>query len=131
VYASALAIWGEGNGLKENLTGVVLLVMSTFALLPLLKLFTFVADSTDARGRGGAATAAGVAATGANVAGAVRSSGSQATADVAQTFGPAAAAAPSGAAMATPLAPAVAAVKVAQGATKHMSNASKPPEENQ
>ena len=133
VYAAALTIWGDGDGLKENLTGVVLLVMSTFCVLPLMKLFSFVAESADAKARGGVATAAGIAATGATIAGAAHASGSQgAAADVAQTFGSTAAtAAPSGAAMATPLAPAAAAVKVANGATKTVSNASKSPEENQ
>jgi hypothetical protein len=67
VYACALTMWGDAKGFRANLGGIVLLVLATFTLPLLLKLFTWTAETVDARGGGGMGTAASVASAGAQV----------------------------------------------------------------
>jgi hypothetical protein len=90
VYACALTMWGDAKGFRASLGGIVLLVLATFTLPVLLKLFVWTAESVDARGGGGLGTAASVAASGAQVSAAMRRGGGHDSAarDVSSSLGP-------------------------------------------
>jgi hypothetical protein len=118
VYACALTMWGDAKGFRANLGGIVLLVLATFTLPLLLKLFTWTAETVDSRGGGGLGTAASVASAGAQVSMAMRLRGGHegAARDVNTSLGPVTPPTSPGAPGATPT-PAAAAPAAAPTAT--------------
>jgi hypothetical protein len=100
VYATALALVGEGDDPRTVLVGLAMLVMAVFALPALMKFFTW-ATGTAAHGGGGGMAAVAGASAAALHAKASMSSGSRSAADQAshirQDLGPLAGRAPTGA----------------------------------
>jgi hypothetical protein len=100
VYATALALVGEGDDPRTVLVGLAMLVMAVFALPALMKFFTWATGNAAQGGGGGVAAVAGASAAALH-AKASLSSGPRSAADQAshirQDLGPLAARTPSGA----------------------------------
>lgn len=75
VYASAVAMVGEGNDARTLLAGLTMIVLAIFALPALMKFFTWTTGTVSSTGGGGAVAMLGVSAAAIHAAAALSSAG--------------------------------------------------------